>query len=68
MVVPNMLCDDDCELIVENERLERLLEAHDIPVEDPTPVPVWLCPALAEMLGFPARYPLPPALSNGHKG
>jgi len=56
---------DESDLLVEIERLERLLEANDIPVEGPAPVPVYLCPALAYMLGLPGvRYPLPPALSD----
>ena len=56
-------CDDDeCDLPAEIKRLKGLLESNGIPVEDPAPVSTYLCPALAEMLGLPGVYPIPPAL------
>lgn len=59
---------DESDLFAENRRLERLLEANDIPIEDPAPVPVYLCPALADMLDLPGvRYPLPPAITDGRR-
>lgn len=65
MCIENLFYDEE-DLLDENERLEHLLEVNGIPSEDPTPVRVYLCPALATMLGLSGvRYEFRPTLAKG---